>query len=69
MLDKQLKFSKAQYNAAVYAHRVVGKLLLQAGPSDETPLSISLGEVLQVAGEELMSGEVMRLFRPENPSS
>lgn len=53
MLDKSLKLSENQYKAAVMGNRVLGRLLAKAAPTDDTPYEITLGEVLEVAGEEL----------------
>lgn len=53
MFDKSLKLSENQYKAAVIGHRIFGKLLSKAAPTDDTPFEVTLGEVLEVAGEEL----------------
>lgn len=53
MLNKSLKLTEYQYRAATYAHAVAGDLLAQAAPTDETPLEITLGEVIEVAGRRL----------------
>ena len=53
-LDKSLKLTEAQYNAALFAHKVIGKLLTQASPTDDTHYEVTFGEVAQLAGEELM---------------
>lgn len=53
-LNKAFTLTQAQYNAAVLGHRVLGKALAQASPEDETPLQLSVMEVLQIVGEELM---------------
>lgn len=54
MLNKSLKMTEHQYNAAVFAHEALGKLLAKAAPTDDTPYEITLGEVLEVIGEQLM---------------
>ena len=53
MLNKALTLTPAQYRAAVLAHGIVGDLLTQAAPTDDTPLQITVGEVLEVAGKRL----------------
>lgn len=53
-LNKTFTFSQAQYNGLLFTHNVLGKALAQASPEDETPLSLSVMEVLQIVGEELM---------------
>lgn len=53
MLNKSLKLTTNQYRAAIVAHSILGDLLTQASPTDETPLEITVGEVLEVAGKRL----------------
>lgn len=53
-LNKTFTFTQAQYNGLVFGHRVIGKAIDQASPEDETPLQLSVMEVLQIVGEELM---------------
>lgn len=55
MLAKSLTLTANQYKAATLAHAIAGDLLAQAAPTDETPLVITLGEVLEVAGKRLAS--------------
>lgn len=57
MLDFiKVEMTKEQYAAANMVHRILGKVLVQAAPTDETPLVIHGSELLQVAGEELLNG-------------
>lgn len=53
-LGKGVKMTAEQLAFAKYVHTVTGKILDQASEDDESPLEISLGEVAQLAGEEIM---------------
>lgn len=54
MLDKSIKLTENQYNATVIAHRVLGRLLAKAAHDDKTPFEVTVSELLEVAGAELM---------------
>lgn len=53
MLNKSLTLTATQYKAAKFAVEVANDLLAHAAPTDETPLTVTLGEVLEVAGKRL----------------
>ena len=57
MINKiQVSFTKEQYNGLVFLHRITGKMLAQAAPTDESPYAITGMELVQIVGEELISG-------------
>lgn len=55
MIDKSVKLTPNQYRAAILAHAVVGDLLAHAAPTDESPMEITMGEALEVAGKRIAS--------------
>ena len=52
----QVSLTKEQYNGLVFLHRVTGKVLAQAAPTDESPYAVTGMELIQIVGEELTSG-------------
>lgn len=65
-LDNSVKLTQAQYEMAVLINDSLAKILAQASPTDETPLVISLGEVLELAGQELL-GKLGKNSPPAQP--
>ena len=65
-LDNSVKLTQAQYEMAVLINDSLAKILAQASPTDETPLVISLGEVLELAGQELL-GKLGKNSQPAQP--
>lgn len=57
MLNKiEITVTKEQYNGLLFLHKIAGKILQQASPTDETPFVVTGPEFLQIIGEELVSG-------------
>lgn len=54
MLNNGITLTQNQYKAAMLAHVALGDILQQASPEDDTPLRITVGEVLEVVGKQLM---------------
>lgn len=54
-LNKSFTLSQTQFNGLVFGHRLVGKMIEQASPEDDTPLALNIMEVLHIVGEEVMS--------------
>lgn len=65
-LDNSITLTKAQYEMAVLINDSLAKILTQASPNDDTPLTISLGEVLELAGQELL-GKLGKNSQPAPP--
>lgn len=53
-LNKSIKLTANQFKIAEFAHRVAGKVLVKASPNDkDSPLEVTVGELMEVAGSEL----------------
>lgn len=53
-LGKAVTLNEKQYNGMVFVHSLLGEMIDQASPTDETPLSLSVMESLEVIGGALM---------------
>jgi hypothetical protein len=53
-LNKSVTLTEGQYKLAVVLNQGLGEILAQAGPTDETPLVITVAEVAEVLGKRLI---------------
>lgn len=54
-LEKSITMTEGQHKMATLAAEALVDILAQASPTDETPLQISFGEVIEVMGKKLTS--------------
>lgn len=65
--NKTFTFTKEQYAAIRLGVDIASRVLDQASPDDETPLQLSVMEMLQLAGEEIMGK--LRGSQPAQPAA
>lgn len=53
-LTKSVALNQKQYDGLVFVHALIGEAIAQASPEDETPLSLSVMELLEITGGALV---------------
>lgn len=66
--NKTFTFTQEQYEGTKMVYDVVGRVLAEASPEDETPLAVSVMEILSLIGREVMSRVGGKSSSPQAPA-